>query len=145
MPTLTTLYLLVPRYQVTKRGKFSTKTRKSSRLQTVLDDVLGLLGSNQSFFSSLCSRYRHYNMSIVITTQDFKRIPQTARYNCSTYCLFKSHNQKEIEKLDDELGGMFPKFLDLYKEATSEKFSFLYLDMEKARAFKRFDTLLWEK
>jgi hypothetical protein len=114
-------------------------------LLVVLDDVLGLLGSNQSFFSSLCSRYRHYNMSIVITTQDFKRIPQTARYNCSTYCLFKSHNQKEIEKLDDELGGMFPKFLDLYKEATSEKFSFLYLDMEKARAFKRFDTLLWEK
>ena len=115
------------------------------KLLVVMDDILGLLGSNQSFFSSLCSRYRHYNMSIVVTTQDFRKIPQTCRYNATGYCLFKSHNTKEVEKLEEEFGGSFPDFLNLYKEATSEKYSFLYLNMEKAQAFKRFDELLWEK
>ena len=114
-------------------------------LLVVIDDCLGLLGSNSSYFSTLCSKYRHYNMSLIITTQSFRSIPLICRSNASAYVLFKSHNKKEIEKLEEEMGGMFPEFLKLYDEATKEKFSFLYLDMEKATAWLRYDKLLYEK
>ena len=114
-------------------------------LLCVIDDCLGLLGSNSSYFSTLCSKYRHYNMSLIVTTQSFRSIPLICRSNASSYVLFKSHNKKEIEKLEEELGGMFPNFLEMYDKATKDKFSFMYLDMEKATAWRNYDELLYEK
>jgi hypothetical protein len=119
--------------------------KSGESLLVVIDDCLGLIGGDNNYFSTLCSKYRHYNLSLIITTQNFRHIPITARYNASGYVLFKSHNKKEIEKLQEELGGMFPDFDSLYQEATKEKYSFLYLDMEKATAWKKYDELLWEK
>jgi hypothetical protein len=119
--------------------------KSDESLLVVIDDCLGLIGGDNNYFSTLCSKYRHFNISLIITTQNFRHIPITCRYNASGYILFKSHNKKEIEKLEEELGGMFPDFDSLYKEATKEKYSFLYLDMEKATAWKKYDELLWEK
>lgn len=121
------------------------KESSEESLLVVIDDCLGMLGSNGSYFSTLCSKYRHYNMSIIVTTQNFRSVPLICRSNASAYVLFKSHNKKEIEKLDDELGGMFPSFLDLYKKATDKKYSFLYLDTEKVSAWRNYDELLFEK
>ena len=114
-------------------------------LLVVIDDCLGLLGSNNSYFSTLCSKYRHYNMSLIVTTQNFRSVPLICRSNASAYVLFKSHNKKEIEKLEEELGGQYDRFLDLYNKGTDEKYSFLYLDTEKVTAWKKYDELLYEK
>jgi len=84
-------------------------------------------------------------MSLIITTQSFRSVPLICRSNASAYVLFKSHNKKEIEKLDEELGGMFLDFQELYEKATKDKFSFLYLDMEKATAWRKYEELLYEK
>ena len=114
-------------------------------LLVVIDDCLGLLGSNNSYFSTLCSKYRHYNMSIIVTTQNFRSIPLICRNNASSYIIFETHNKKEIEKMEDEFDGMYPNFLNLYKEATKKKYSFLYLDREIVSAWKKFDELLYQK
>ena len=84
-------------------------------------------------------------MSLIVTTQNFRSLPLICRNNASAYVLFKSHNKKEIEKLDDELSGMIPDFMELYKKATDKKYGFLYIDTEKVTAWDRFDTLLYEK
>lgn len=112
----------------------------------VLDDMLGLIKSTgHSYFSNLCSKYRHYKLSLIVTTQSFRSLPVVCRYNATGYIIFKTHNKKEYTKLEEELEGNFPDFDDLYDEATAEKYNFLYLDMEKIRAYHNFDSLLYEK
>ena len=111
----------------------------------VLDDTLGLLGQHNSYFATLCSKYRHYRLSLIVTTQSFKHIPNVARYNATAYVIMETHNRKQLVALEEELGGNFPNFTELYKEATHERYSFLYLDMENLKAYKRFEQLLWSR
>jgi hypothetical protein len=112
----------------------------------VLDDMLGLIKSTgHSYFSNLCSKYRHWKLSLIITTQSFRSIPVVCRYNATGYIIFKTHNKKEFTKLEEELEGNFPKFEELYDQATEKKYEFLFLDMEKIKAYKNFDTILYEK
>jgi len=126
--------------------ELKTKEEKLTPTLVVLDDMLGLLKSTgHSYFSNLCSKYRHYKLSLIVTTQSFRSLPVVCRYNASAYIIFKSHNKKEYGKLKEELEGNFPDFDKLYNEATEEKFNFLFLNMEKIKAYKNFDTLLYEK
>ena len=111
----------------------------------VLDDCLGLIKtSGHSYFSTLCSKYRHWKISIIVTTQNFRAIPVTARYNASNYIIFKTNNRKELDKMEEELDGNFP-FLEVYDAATENRYNFLHLDMEEIKAYKNFDELVYEK
>jgi len=111
----------------------------------ILDDCLGLIkNQGQSYFATLCSKYRHFKLSIIITTQNFRAIPITCRYNATAYIIFKTNNKKELMKMEEELDGNFP-FLELYAEATAERYNLLYLSLEKIEAYKNFDELLYEK
>lgn len=110
----------------------------------VLDDLAGDL-SRGSAISRLCMRYRQRNLSIIITSQTFRSIPNTCRANASWYILFKSANEREIDKLEEEFNS-FPRFRQLYNEATHEKYSFLFLDIRDMSARKRFSkAVLWRK
>jgi hypothetical protein len=111
----------------------------------VLGDCLGLIRtSGHSYFSTLCSKYRHWKISIIVTTQNFRAIPITARYNASHYIIFKTNNRKELDKMEEELDGNFP-FLEAYAEATEKRYNFLFLDMEEIKAYKNFNQLIYEK
>ena len=121
------------------------RDKEKSDTLLVLDDTLGLLGQHNSYFATLCSKYRHYRLSLIVTTQSFKHIPNVARYNASAYVIMETHNRKQLVAMEEELGGNFPNFTDLYKEATHERYSFLYLDMEALKAYKRFEQLIWSR
>ena len=111
----------------------------------ILDDCLGLIKNHgQSYFATLCSKYRHFKLSIIITTQNFRAIPITCRYNATCYIIFKTNNRKELAKMEEELEGNFP-FLETYAEATEERYNFLYLNLEKIEAYKNFEELIYEK
>ena len=111
----------------------------------VLDDMLGLIKTaGQSYFSTLCSKYRHFKVTLWVTTQNFRSLPVTCRYNASHYIIFKTNNRKELDKMEEELSGNFP-FLELYAEATEAKYNFLYLDLQNIKAFKNFNDLIYEK
>ena len=111
----------------------------------VLDDMLGLIKTQgQSYFASLCSKYRHWKITLWVSTQNFRSLPVTARYNASHYIIFKTNNRKELDKMEEELSGNFP-FLEVYAEATEQKYNFLYLDLQNIKAYKNFDELIYEK
>jgi enamine deaminase RidA (YjgF/YER057c/UK114 family) len=121
------------------------KNGEKSDTLLVLDDTLGLLGQHNSYFATLCSKYRHFRLSLIVTTQSFKHIPNVARYNATAYIIMETHNKKQFIAMEEELSGNFPSFEELYKEATHERYSFLYLDMENIKAYKRFEQLLWSR
>lgn len=110
----------------------------------ILDDMLGYI-KQHSYLSFLCTRYRHFRLSLLITTQSFRSIPNVVRTNASFYIIYTTQNDKELEKIFDEFGGLIPNFKTIFKQATEQMYNFLYLDLRKVIAYHNFDTILYEK
>jgi hypothetical protein len=108
----------------------------------VLDDMLGLLGEK---FKYLCTKLRQPRITIFLSCQNFRSINKVVRENAFQYCLFPTSDKKELKKYEEEFGNTFPNFLELYRQATNERYSFLRLDRKEARAYKRFDQLIYDK
>lgn len=110
------------------------------KMLVIIDDCVGYMNGA---VEKIASRYRHYNMSVLVASQQFRKLPPTVR-TCSNYwCLYQTHNMKEVSKLDEEFSGQFPGFMKLYNKATKEKHSFLFLDISTDQAFQNFtDKLL---
>jgi hypothetical protein len=118
------------------------KPLEMERILIVLDDMLGYLNANDSL-SNLCTRYRHYNISIIITAQSFRKIPLVIR-NCTGHIVFfKLNNEKELEKITDEYGDLYHKdFTQISKMITDTKYNFVYLDNENLKLYKNFTDLV---
>jgi len=117
---------------------------KNNHMLVVLDDMLGYI-KPRSYLAFLCTRYRHFKISLIISSQSFRSIPNVVRTNASFYIIFSTTNNKELEKLNEEFNGLFPNFKQLLKQATEQPYHLLFLDLKKVRAFMNFDKLLYEK
>jgi len=114
-----------------------------------LDDILTKDFKKTNAVSFLATRFRHYGIGLLgFTTQSFRAVSGLIRNNANSVIVMKQQNTKEIEKIAEEYGDMFPNiFMDLYKRAIEdEPFSFLYLDMQTnpATAYIRFETKIAE-
>ena len=111
----------------------------------VLDDMLGLLkNQGQTYFASLCSKYRHWKISIIVSVQSYRSLPPVCRASSSAYIIFKTNNDKEYEKMEDEFSGSFP-FDEVYEYATETRYNFLYINLEQIKCYKNFEELIYEK
>jgi len=118
--------------------------RKNNHMLVILDDMLGYI-KPRSYLAFLCTRYRHFKISLIISSQSFRSIPNVVRTNASFYIIFSTTNNKEMEKQNEEFDGLFPNFKTLLKKATDKPYQFLYLDLKKVRAFIGFDDIIYEK
>ena len=107
----------------------------------ILDDCLGLI-KPKSYASYLCTRYRQYKLSLIISSQNFRSIPNIMRTNATFYLLFKTTNRKEYNKYEEEFGGIFENFKEMYEKATAEPYNFLYLDLRHIVAYHNFEKRL---
>lgn len=105
------------------------------RLLIIFDDCVGFLGRE---VEALVSKYRHYNASVIISSQQFRKIPPTARTCANYWVLFRTHNKKEIEKMNEEFSGQYRDFLKFYNEATAERYSFLFMDIDDSSLYENF-------
>jgi hypothetical protein len=110
----------------------------------VLDDILTKDFSKNNAATFLANKFRHFGIGLYcITTQSFRAVGGMIRNNATDVVIMKQQNSKELEKLSEEYGDMFPKiFMDLYKKAIEdEPYSFLYLDLQTnpATAYIRFE------
>jgi len=129
---------------VEKQKELKEADKEMPQILIVLDDCLQYLKPT-SFIGSLYTKSRHYNISCIVTSQNYKSIPLKARNNSQLICVFKLYNESEIGKIADELGCNFPNWLDYYKKATKERYRFLYMDLRHMRLFSDFTDLLWSK
>ena len=114
-----------------------------------LDDVLTKDFKKTNAVSFLATRFRHHDIGMLcFLTQSFRAVSGLIRNNATNIIIMKQQNQKEIEKLQEEYGDMFPNiFMDLYNKAIGDApYSFLYLDMQTnpATAYIRFETKIAE-
>jgi len=95
--------------------------------------------SGGSHLVTLATRGRHMGVSWLISTQVFNLVGTVLRKNARSLCIWRLRNFKEVETLCEELSGVYDKktLMDLYKAATEEAYSFLFvrLDAKTRRDF----------
>jgi len=95
-----------------------------------------------SIFTKLFSQARHYNISVIITSQQFTLIPANLRRMVMYSISFGISNSKELDIMSFEYCNGINKdiyeFKTIFKDATKERYSFLYLDMKKNKYYKNF-------
>lgn len=114
---------------------------KEESLLLILDDLVGNLRCGT--IGKISAKYRHYNMSLIVVSQNYKSFSVLTRNSASQFILFKTHNQKEIDKINEEIGASFgADFENIYDYATKEKHDFLCVDVERQQLTKNFNELL---
>ena len=93
-------------------------------------------------------RGRHYMISTITSTQVYKQISPIVRKNMTHLFIYRLRNYGDLESIVEELSAIYDKktLLQIYHEAVSEDYSFLYVNLmqkDKRKMFlQRFERYL---
>ena len=89
---------------------------------------------------SLFTRGRHNSISTIVSTQKFASIHPIARVNAVALIVYRLRNNKEVESFLEEVSGLTGKkeLLAIYKAATDDEYSFLYVNLAARRVSEMF-------
>jgi hypothetical protein len=93
---------------------------------------------------ALYTRGRHNMISSITATQKFNSIHPIIRVNATELYVYRLRNTKDLDTFIDEVSAVYDKktLLAMYKAATEEPFSFLYVKLTAKKKedmfFKRF-------
>jgi len=87
--------------------------------------------SRYSNLNGLYTRGRHNSISTITATQKFNAIAPIIRVNATELYIYRLRNYKDLEAFVDEVSAIADKkvLLDIYKLATAEPYSFLYVNL----------------
>ena len=114
----------------------------------VLDDILSKDFKKTNEITYLASKFRHYELSIFLSTQSFRSVGSIIRNNATDILIFKQQNAKELDKIKEEYGelcGSEELFMRYYHYALDDqRYSFLYIDAQDnpARFYRRHEMLI---
>lgn len=108
----------------------------------VLDDLSDEL--RKPIIATFLKKNRHFRAKIIISSQYMNDLMPAACKQLDYVLLFKGQAQDKIEKICKDVDSHVSKevFWDLYKFATKEPYSFLYVDVRGCTFRRNFDTLL---
>jgi hypothetical protein len=117
----------------------------------IMDDQAGMFRQGiHSPLTNFVIKHRHTSTSVIVVTQAYKAIPKTIRSNCNAVIIFDIPNKSEMQAIYEENpnGLSYKDWEKLYQHATSEAYSFLYINTKfpkGERMFKNFDVQLQMK
>jgi hypothetical protein len=128
------------------------KKRRLGQMLVVLDDIIDsheiTHAKTDSILTTLFVRGRHSGVSVWFSSQKFKTaIPRIVRLNCSHYIIFRLSQKSERDSVLEEFSALtdMHTLLEIYDLATSDPYSFLYIDRTKHNAneifHKKFDNV----
>lgn len=129
------------------------KSRKAAKLPLdhyliIFDDFISAkeLNSRRGIFTKIFSQARNYNVSVLLTSQEYKLIPAPVRKMSQYNLFYKVFNAKEKEAIVEENCSYLPveEFEVLLEHATNKKFNFLMCDVDGRRFLHNFDYTLDE-
>ena len=128
----------------------SFEKEEQPEMALVLDDCLGSI-KREARINHLCSRFRHYNIRLlIVSSQNFRSCSPIIRQNATNVIVGSPFaNQKELRKMSEEYGDSFggeKSWLKIYKLATPNKYDFLHMDFSSnpPKAYRNFETLVAE-
>lgn len=118
------------------------KKKRKPHLLVIFDDTIHQLPSNRKknqAFNKLMTTNRHYNASIIITTQRLNELSSLVRSQADIVIFFTSHNKKERQCLCDT----YDVSEDMVDMCCHDNHDFLTVSFtgKKKRMFKKFDEI----
>ena len=113
----------------------------------VLDDIISadFKKSTNNSVNSVSTRFRHYELSLMIFVQSFKAVSNMIRSNATDILIFRQQSTTELEKIQEEYADLAPRnFMNYYKIAHAEPYHFLYIDAQHnpAKFYNSFEELI---
>lgn len=120
------------------RGKPKLPSHQSPEMVFIFDDLSDELKTRS--FAKFLKNMRHYKCKVIIGTQDLHDLLPASRKMIDVWALFKGQSIKKLETIhtDADLSVPLETFEKLYKVATSEPYSFLYLNAPAQTFRKKF-------
>ena len=118
--------------QITEHMKKKGKS-KMFQVLIVIDDFADdkAFSRNSRLLHSLYTRGRHSFISTITATQMFNALSPIVRKNATELYCYRLRNYKDLESVVEELSALCSKkdLLEMYKEATSDPYSFWYINL----------------
>ena len=115
-------------------------------LLIIFDDFISndALNQRRGIFTKLWSMARNFNISLIITSQEYMLVPAPLRKMSDYFIVFKIRNTKEKQQMISECQNFLNEtdFVSVYQEATKEKYNFLFCMVDEMRMLKNFKTEL---
>ena len=125
-------HILTTQKKVIDHQKIDPKTKKLFSILLIFDDVADnkAIHNNQAL-NSCFTRGRHNQISTILSTQKYNAISTIARTNMDSMYLFRLRNSNDLQAVIDELSALLDRktLLDVYMEATKERYSFLFIKL----------------
>ena len=116
-----------------RAGQGEKNKRKLYSILIVIDDFADnpTFSKHDKLLHSLFTRGRHNFISTCVSTQKLRAIATIIRVNATAEIIFKLRSQAELDAVIEEISAVYPKdvILAMYRRATQEPHSFLYVDM----------------
>lgn len=95
----------------------------------IFDDLS--TGLRSPALDSYLKKNRHFRAKTIISSQWLKDLLPSSRRQLDMLILFGGHTEPKLENIHEELDLSLPfyKFKEMYQNATSEKYGFLYVDI----------------
>jgi hypothetical protein len=121
-----------------KKAKKKSKYRAPEYI-IVIDDLSNELKG--PIINRLLKFNRHFKMKVIISTQYVHDLKPEALKQMDYCLIFKGERKDKLEKLhkDLDLALNFDTFLEIYYNATDEKYQFLYIDVRNEEYRKNFN------
>ena len=104
--------------------------KKLFQILVIIDDFAdNYKVSHHPLINALFTRGRHSCISTVVATQKFHALSNIIRINATDLYVFRLRNASDLQAFLDEVGALAEKsfLLQMYKMATDEPYSFLYV------------------
>jgi hypothetical protein len=107
--------------------------KKIYQILIIVDDFADepLFTRQSKLLHALFTRGRHSSISSIVSTQKWSALAPIIRVNATELYIYRLRNYKDIECYLDELSALYDKktLLDVYNQATSQPYSFLYVKL----------------
>jgi hypothetical protein len=107
--------------------------KKLYQILIIVDDFADepLFTRRSKLLHALFTRGRHSSISSIVSTQKWSALAPIIRVNATELYIYRLRNYKDIECYLDELSALYDKktLLDVYNQATSQPYSFLYVKL----------------
>lgn len=126
-------------------GHCEPDSTEQRHLLLIFDDLLGAIKPN-SEVCKLITRSRHYNISMIMTTQGAKGLAPIIRENCTSIIALNNTSEESLRRMDDVLDDRFMNMMRALKnDPEASRFNFVLWDRDRSRYSYNFDDLILEK
>jgi hypothetical protein len=120
------------------QGAFDKDDPNKPKYCLVLDDIITPeFSKRNNALSYFMTKMRHYIDMCIISVQSINHIPPLIRAQTRDICIGKQQNFKEVQKLQEQYGGLLgengdKKFLELYEKVHKNKpYQMMYMKLSE--------------